>query len=162
MWRWRSHTRPTGQKPWEHEGVRAFHCSVQPPFPLHRRPLLLPTLQWMQWFPPHSLHPPTPPLIPTPTLWLFDNSSGGAGMSAVQRDTHIKASKCFAAIVQRASESTLLFVCAQFIFQDQVHWASLTNVTLSAHISCRCEHKLHRDSNLQLSAQFTKVSFKDP
>lgn len=35
MWRWRSHTRPTGQKPWEHEGVRAVSllsaASISPP-----------------------------------------------------------------------------------------------------------------------------------
>lgn len=60
-----------------------------------------------------ALTPPphTPSLHPTPTVWLFDNSSGSAGMCAEQRAAHIKARKHSTVVVQSSGVSTPPSVC---------------------------------------------------
>lgn len=77
--------------------------------------------------------PPQPPAAPPPRSGCLTTAA------AVQ--------ECLPYNVTHISEreSALLPLCrslsARVVFQEQLRRASLTNVTLAAHISCRCEHK---------------------
>ena len=98
------------------------------------------TLPWMQWFPP----PPSPP---PPTLWFFDNSRCGAGMSAVQRDTHLKASQ--------PSQLLCFFVFAHFISQDLEMFSHF----LLLETPCRVTKPATEFTGVSLNVTLRQISF---